>query len=270
MPRASGPDEIFATLGAARRVWAVGALHAEIDKLKRVHRELERRFARGDRLVYLGNMIGLGPAAIETIDELLRLRRVLLARPGMEPRDFAYLRGAQEEMWQKLLQLHYAVGPQEVFDWMLRQGVEPTLRAYGGHPDQARATLRQGAQAIARWTAGLREAIRAHPGHEDFYAAIRRAAIAGDRSLLFVNAGLDPARPLDSQGDAFWWGGAGFGELAGPYESFRHVVRGFDRAMGGAAVGSHKTSIDGGAGRGGKLIAGCFALDGRALDWIEA
>lgn len=269
MTRSAGPDDIFATFGAARRVWAIAAVHADIDRLKRVHRELERRFARGDRLAYLGNMIGIGPAVVETIDEILRLRRGLLARPGMEPQDFAYLRGAQEEMWHKLLQLHYAVGPQEVFDWMMRQGIEATLRAYGGHPDQARATFKQGAQAIARWTAGLREAIRSRPGHEEFYAAIRRAAITEDRGLLFVSAGLDPARPLDSQGDAFWWGGAGFGELAGPYESFRLIVRGFDRAQGGLAVGTHKASIDAGAGRGGKLMAGCFSLEGRAVDWIE-
>jgi serine/threonine protein phosphatase 1 len=269
LARASGQDDVFATLSSARRVWAVASVHGEIDKLTRLARELERRFLPGDRLVFLGNVVGLGTGVVETIDEILRLRRVLLARPGFEPWDFAFLRGAQEEMWQKLLQLHYAVGPLEVFDWMLRQGIEPTLRAYGGHPDQARATLRQGAQAIARWTAGLREAIRARPGHEDFYAAIRRAAITEDRSLLFVNAGLDPARPLDSQGDAFWWGGPGFGDLSGPFESFRLVVRGFDRAMGGVAVGAHKASIDAGAGRGGPLIAGCFDRAGAALDWIE-
>jgi len=269
LARAGGQDDVFATLSSARRVWAIAAIHGEADKLKRVSRELERRFQPGDRLVFLGNVVGLGSGVIETVDEVLRLRRVLLARPGMEPWDFAFLRGAQEEMWHKLLQLQYAVGPSDVFDWMLRQGIEPTLRAYGGHPDQARATLRQGALAIARWTAGLRQAIRAYPGHEDYYAAVRRAAITADRSLLFVNTGLDPTRPIDSQGDAFWWGGAGFGELSGAFEGFRLVVRGFDRAMGGVAVGAHKASIDGGAGRGGPVIAGCFGSEGRALDWIE-
>ena len=268
--KSGGAADVLATFAVPRRVWAVAAIHADATRLARLHRELERRFLPGDRLVYLGNMIGGGGAVIETVDEILRLRRVLLARPGMEPWDFAYVRGAQEEMWQKCLQLHYAVGPGEILEWMLRQGLEATLRAYGGQPDQARQLLRQGAQAIARWTGSLREGMRRHPGHDELLGAVRRAAITEGGELLFVSAGLDPARPLDSQGDAFWWGGGGFAELAGPYGAFRQVVRGFDRARGGVAIGAFKASIDGGASNGGPLNAGCFDLEGRSIDWIEA
>ncbi|MBM3556563.1 MAG: hypothetical protein FJX47_13535, partial [Alphaproteobacteria bacterium] len=241
------PGGVFATFHCARRVWAVASVFGEVERLRRVHATLERRFGPGDRLVHLGNVIG-GGAPLDCVDEILRLRRVLLARRGMEPWDFAWLRGMQEEMWEKTLQLHYAVAPLEVLDWMLPRGLGATLAAYGADVDHARAIMRQGAHAIARWTAGLREKIRAHPGHEEFFAHLRRAALTADHALLFVNAGIDPARPLDKQGDAFWWGGAGFSALAEPYGGFRMMVRGYDPGNGGAGVGTFKASIDGGAG----------------------
>ncbi|MBM3554054.1 MAG: hypothetical protein FJX47_00695, partial [Alphaproteobacteria bacterium] len=81
--------------------------------------------------------------------------------------------------------------------------------------------------------------------------------------------GIDPARPLDKQGDAFWWGGAGFSALAEPYGGFRMMVRGYDPGNGGAGVGTFKASIDGGAGRGGSLRAVAFDGEGRPVDAIE-
>ncbi len=62
--------------------------------------------------------------------------------------------------------------------------------------------------AMTRWTSLLRSEIRSHPGHEALYSALRRAAFTGDGqskmgSLLFVNAGLDVAKPLANQGDSF-------------------------------------------------------------------
>ena len=67
----------------------------------------------------------------ECIDELLLFRRAILARPDADCADIVFLRGAQEEMWQKLLQLQFAPNPVEVLQWMVAQGIEPTIRAYG-------------------------------------------------------------------------------------------------------------------------------------------
>ena len=88
----------FAVLRGARRVWAIGAVHAEADRLRELHEQLGERFLAGDRLVYLGNYMGHGRAVVETIDELLLFRRQLIAAPGMHVCDVAYLRGQQEEM----------------------------------------------------------------------------------------------------------------------------------------------------------------------------
>src|SRR3546814_14736289 len=74
---------------------------------------LAARLLPGDRLVYLGNMVGHGTATIATLDELLAFRRDFLCLPGVEPEDIVYLRGAQEEMWRKLLQIQFAPRSEE-------------------------------------------------------------------------------------------------------------------------------------------------------------
>ena len=41
----------------------------------------------------------------------------------MFPIDIVYLRGQQEEMWHRMLQIQFAPNPKEVLPWMLQQGV---------------------------------------------------------------------------------------------------------------------------------------------------
>jgi serine/threonine protein phosphatase 1 len=101
-------------------------------------------------------------------------------------------------------------------------------------------------------------------------ATLRRAAFTDVGTLLFVNAGLDASKPLDLQGDAFWWGGGPFLEFAEPYESYRRVVRGFDRRHGGIVESRYAVSLDGGCGFGGRLVAACFDNDGVIVDRLDA
>jgi serine/threonine protein phosphatase 1 len=260
----------FAVLRAARRVWAVAAIHGEADRLDRLQIALARRLEPGDRLVYLGNFLGHGAEIRDSLDLMLDFRRWLLARPGSFSYDIAYLRGAQEEMWQKLLQIQFAPNPREVLAWMLDQGVGATLAAYGGNVRQAEMAAREGTLAMTRWTGALRSAMQANPGHFQLMAALRRAAYTDDLRLLFVAEGLDPERPLSEQSDSFWWGGTGFARLDRPYGSFARVVRGHDRSRGGPAKGPFSATIDAGCGFGGPLMAVCFLPSGDADDVIEA
>ena len=260
---------IFARLRKARRVWAVAAIHGESDKLARLHVELGRRFRPGDRLVYLGNYLGYGKHIKATLDHLLLFRRNVLARPRMMACDIVFLRGAQEEMWSKLLQIHLAFNPAEVIEWMIERGVGATLEAYGGDGEGGLSRARAGATGLARWTAELRAMMQAQPGHDQLMSVLRRAAYTDDGNLLFVHAGIDTSRPLAAQGDALWWGGGGFESLTEPYGDFRMVVRGFDRANKGLRVTRVTASLDGGCGFGGLLRAGCFDRTGRLVDTIE-
>ena len=258
-------QDVIAIMRSGRRCWAVASIHGEADRLRALHGELGRRIRAGDNLIYLGNFLGRGPAIAETVDELLVFRRALLARPRGHTDDIQYLRGSQEEMWSKLLRLQIAVNGRQVLEWMLENGVQPTLEAYGGNAKEGLIAAAEGAQALSRWTAGLGDAMRAADGHNALFGTLQHAARTD--TLLFVNSGIDSARPLAEQGDGFWWGG--FEGLDKAYGDFRRVVRGFDRRHPGLEVGDKAATVDGGAGYGGPLIAACFDGAGDLADSIE-
>ncbi|MGF1628907.1 MAG: hypothetical protein ACFCUT_05515 [Kiloniellaceae bacterium] len=278
-----GDPQKFTILRAARRVWAVSSIHGEIDALNRLHRAMTARLQPGDRLVYLGNLIGRGAAVTATVDSLLRFRSLFLARPDAFVCDVVHLRGSQEEMWQKLLQLQFATDPKVVLQWMLDQGLAASLESYGIAPAEGLREAAAGPRQLTRWTGALRERIQAHAGHWQLLGSLRRAACterhdgsAGGPGpdnqgwgLLFVNAGLDPERPLEAQKDSFWWGSSGFAAIDRPYGSYRRVVRGFCPQHPGLELGDFTATLDAGCGFGGPLLAACFAVDGNIVDEIE-
>ena len=264
----------IATLRAVRRVWAIGAVHGDAARLRTLHRAVSERFEPGDRLVYLGNTLGRGPDPAGAVDEVLSFRRAVIAAHGMFAADVAMLRGAQEEMWQKLQQLQFAMNPPEVFDWMVEQGVGPTLEAYGGRVAEGHAAARAGAAMCARWTSSLRDGMHARPGHASFMSALRRAAVGRSSDdhpeLLFVSAGIDPSRPLETQKDSFWWPPCDLNKLEAPYGEFARIVAGFERAAHGVVETPFTMTLDGGAGRGGSLVAACIEAGGALAETLEA
>lgn len=265
----SSEAQVFAELKSDRRIWAISAIHGEVERLGRLHARLAQDMAPGDQVVYLGDYVGFGSPVLETINELLTFRRRIIARDGAEVDDVVYLRGAQEEMWHKLLQLQFAPNAAEVLKWMVEHGIGPTIAAYGGILEEGFGAIREGTMALTRWTGALRQTMRGHDGHTQLMSVLKHAAFSTDHSLLFVHAGLDPSRPLSAQVDSFWWGSAGFELLDAAYGGFALVVRGSDRRRGGVRVGAFSATLDGGAGFGGPLTAGCFS-GGRLEQMIEA
>jgi hypothetical protein len=108
-------------------------------------------------------------------------------------------------MWQKALSLQFAMTPLEVLDWMLERGLAAIIQAYGANTTDGRIACRNGPTEIARWTRSLRQQQAAHPGHAEVLNSLKRAALGADGALLLSAAGVDATRPLDEQGDAFWW-----------------------------------------------------------------
>lgn len=260
----------FAILRPDERCWAVAAVHGEAARLRELHDRLGQRFRPGDNLIYLGNVLGRGAHVAETVNEALSFRRSMLARPGVFAADIQFLRGAQEEMWHKLLQIQFARNPTEVLHWMSDQGIGATLAAYGGTIEAGLDAGKRGAVALTAWTSALRTAMRGREGHNAFMSALRRAAFTADDTLLFVHAGIDPDRPLSEQADSFWWGGYDFDRADFRYGTYKRIVRGFDSRRRGVEIGSVAATIDGGCGFGGSLVAACFAAGGEVLEMIEA
>ena len=274
MPEASGQASAtnrqkFAVLKGGQRVWAIGAVHGEVEQLVALHDALASQLQPGDQVVYLGNMIGRGSAVLETLDEAIGFRTLFLARPGAHLCDIVHLRGAQEEMWQKLLQLQFATDPRQVLSWMLQQGVGATIDAYGGDKEAAQRAAGSGVVGITRWSSELRGKMQSQPGHSQLFAALRRAAFSDDGTLLCVSAGLAPDRPLDAQKDSFWWGAAAFSRMTEPYGGYKRILRGIAPDHPGLLLDDFRATLDGGCGFGGPLIAGCFAPDGSLAGRIE-
>jgi serine/threonine protein phosphatase 1 len=245
-------------------------VHAEVDRLRELHRAIEDRLEPGDRVVYCGNIIGRGPDVAATLDEVLAFRNRFLTQARSFVCDIAYLRGSQEEMWQKLMQIQFATDPRGVLTWMLEQGIGPTLDAYGHTEAGARRAASSGAMQMTRWTTGLRQAMQARPGHYQIFSSLRRAAFTEGHELLFVNAGLDPSRPLDSQKDSFWWSSGAFSRIDAPYGGFQRVVRGYAPAHPGLVETPYTVTLDAGAGFGGGILAACLLPSGEIVEKLEA
>lgn len=250
------------------RVWAIGAIRGEAAKLAALHDRLATELRPGDKLVYLGNIIGRSDAVRETVDEILRFRREFLSIPGNCIADYAILRGRQEEMLHKLLELQFAVNPRDVLRWMVDQGAGPTIAAYGGTAHDGEVACAQGAVAVTRWTQGLRAGLNAAPGHREFLSSLKHAAYTADGALVFVHAGIDPERPLDAQGDGLWWNTTGFEGMTSSFFGTERVVRGLDPEHRGKVQSEFTLSLDGGCGFNGDLIAAAITPGEEAIETL--
>jgi len=152
---------------------------------------------------------------------------------------------------------------------MLEHGLDKTLSSYALDARDGLAACREGVLALTRWTATVRAAIDARAGHRQLLGILRRAALTDDGALLFVHASVDPTKPVDLQGDHFWWGDDDILKLTGPFNGYRRVVRGTDRNHAGLVETPFALSIDAGSGFGGPLLAVCLAPDGSIVEQIE-
>jgi serine/threonine protein phosphatase 1 len=266
-------NEKFAELGAPRRIWAIAAIHGDVDRLCTLHDHLASRFSVRDRIVYLGNYLGIESTTNRALfDEMLAFRAALLSKPGIEPSDVAYLRGPAEEAWQRLLRLQFAPVPPQALERALASGVEAYLRLYGVSVNDTKSMARAGSVAITRWTNQLRSLQRSVPGHEALICSMRRAAYTqttGDqKKLLFVPAGFDSSRSLEDQGEALWWTSAPFRLSGRAQNAYSRIVRGFNSVNSGTCLDEAAITLDGGCGRGGPLMCAGFTPTGKLTELV--
>ena len=135
------------------------------------------RFSVRDRLVYMGNYLGVESRNnTAMLDEILAFRAALLTKTGVEPSDIVFMRGPAEEAWQRLLRLQFAPLPHQTLEKLLASGVEAYLRLYNVSVSDTRSVARAGSLAITRFTNQLRALQRNAPGHEKLMFTMRRAA----------------------------------------------------------------------------------------------
>lgn len=275
-------DYRFAKVTANKSIWAIPSIHGALNDLCVIHDQIFKDFEAGDKVIYLGNYTGYSQNSAFVLDEILGFRRSLLTIPGVIPKDIIYLRGAQEEMMQKLLQIQFAPHPRAVIDWMLQRGLAQTLESYGVCIPTLQRTAGQGVIALSRWTDYLRSTIRQRAGHDILAQSLVRAAIvktpysenvisADDyNASLFVSGGLDFSKPLEQQGDALWWGKDDFTTRTQHYGHFSKVLRGYDMARKGLHLNCVTATLDNNSGGDGSLICAKIAQSSTIADIIYA
>ncbi len=218
----------FVELKKSSKIWAIGSIHSNLNSFNSIKKFIINNFNYDDKLIFLGNVIGLGDFSKETLDSVIDLRFNLMAKFKLKPESIVFLRGAQEEMFTKLLQLQLAPNPIEIIEWMFDHGVNKTLNSYGYSEIEAKNIATSGTINISKWTATLNKTLQLSPGHTQYFLNLKHAAYSQTKKILFVNRGVDITRPLSAQNDCFWWGFQNFSKIQEPYKSFLRIVRGYE------------------------------------------
>lgn len=228
-----------ASLPAGRRVYAVGDVHGQLDKLRAMHAaiaaDLERRPVAAPLLVHLGDFIDWGPDSAGVVALLSEGAPVA----GMAVVNLA---GDHEQMLLDALGGDGAAAT----DW-LHSGGEAALASWGIAADAPRA----------EW------AERLPPAHLAFLRGLGlRHRVGG---YLFVHAGLRPGVKLADQARM-------------DLQYIREPFLSTDRSFGVVVVHGHtvgampvvranRVGVDTGAGLGGKLS--CAVLEGEDIGFIS-
>ena len=263
----------FIEFNNAKRIWAVGSIHSNLESLDSIKKHIINNFISGDKLIFLGNVIGLGDKAKETISSILELRLKLMAEYCLEPNEIVFLRGAQEEMFLKLIQLQIAPNPKDIITWMFEHGVHKTIESYGFSKNDVENIASQGTIAISKWTSKLNTALSSNLGHQDYFSNLKHAAFSNSKKILFVNRGVDVSRPLSAQNDCFWWGYQNFSKINKPYNSFIRIVRGYQSGNNNDLINIKKKvvcTLFNQPVQNTKVLGGIFNEDGEILDLFES
>jgi len=266
-------DNKFQEFKNTDRIWAVGSLHSSIVSFQSIKKYILSNFKNGDKLIFLGNLIGYNNLSKEIISDVLSFRFNLMAKFKLDHEDVVFLRGAQEEMFSKLLQLHIAPNPREIIDWIFSHGVDQTLVSYDFDPDQFRSIATQGTIQINKLTSKLNKKISEISGHKEFFSNLKHAAFSNSMEVLFVNRGVDLSRPLSAQNDCFWWGYQNFSLINRPYNTFRRIVRGYhsnkhndlENSKNRILCTLYKQPLENN-----KILAGLFAKNGDIIELFES
>ena len=218
----------FIEFKTSNKIWAIGSIHSNLKSFTSIKEFILNNFEQNDKLVFLGNIIGLGNESKETLNSVIDLRFNLMSRFKLKHDSIVFLRGAQEEMFSKLLQLQLAPNPSEIVEWMFDHGVNETIKSYGFSEEEVRNIASSGTINISKWTSNLNKVLKKNLGHTEYFLNLKHAAYSYTKKILFVNRGVDITRPLSAQNDCFWWGFQNFSSIQQPYKTFLRIVRGYE------------------------------------------
>jgi serine/threonine protein phosphatase 1 len=263
----------FAELNLCNNIWAIGSIHSRADSFESIKEHIMKNFDSNDKVVFLGNVIGVGDFAKETLSSVIDMRMMLMSKFYLKPEDIIFLRGAQEEMFLKLLQLQTAPNPSEILNWMYEHGVDKTVESYGLNSKEFIKVSSQGIISITKLTSKLNKILANNRGHKEYFLSLQHAAFPDTRKVLFVNRGVDITRPLSAQNDCFWWGYHNFSKINKSYTTFRKIIRGYESSIVSNFDNIQEKivcSLYQGPLSSDNIIAGKFNDSGQILDLFES
>ena len=263
----------FIEIAKSKKIWAIGSIHSRDIAFESIKKYLLKKFEKNDVLIFLGNIIGLGKESKKTLSSVLDLRINLMSKFYLDPEKIIFLRGAQEEMFLKLLQLQTAPNPNDIVKWMFEHGVDATIKSYGFNKEELLQISTQGTMPISKWTSRLNSSILSQPGHNQYFINLKHAAYTSTKKILFLNRGVDISRPLSAQSDCFWWGYQNFSNLNNPYNTFLRIVRGYKSTNNEEIKDVNKRivcSLFNQPLDNPKILAGIFDNSGKILDIFES
>ena len=68
----------FIKLKNCKRLWAIGSIHGNLIGIENIHKYIFDGFNVNDKIIYLGNVIGVGERSRETINEIIKFRSKLM------------------------------------------------------------------------------------------------------------------------------------------------------------------------------------------------
>jgi serine/threonine protein phosphatase 1 len=219
------------------RVYAVGDIHGRADLLDRMLREIVADAAQvppstQTAVILLGDLIDRGMQSKDVVERALS--------PGLPPSfAFTVLMGNHERAM-----LDFLDHGRGAHAW-LSMGGAATLSSYGCAPPSG--------QLSGRILSDLRQTLARHlpERHRQFLRNLATSALQGD--YLFVHAGIEPRRTIETQRDAdLLWIRKPFLEHPGPFEKV--IVHGHNITMAPELL-PHRIGIDTGAYATGLLSA---------------
>jgi len=233
--------------------FAIGDVHGEADKLRRLHVAILDRIAferRTAKVVHLGDYIDRGPDSRGVIDQIMALEKRFGRDPAVE---VVSLMGNHEQM---LLEAHSGDADDEE-NW-LTQGGLATLDSYSDEP----------VTEVSGWRHIIPQ--------EHLAWLARRPLLLHDRArkLVFVHAGIEPATFPGEDEDTYLWTRSdrffnddawpGREELQGLLVVHGHTPKSFE-----PEIFPRRINIDTGAVFGGPLTA-VMLREGEAPQFLRA
>ncbi len=178
------------SVGADRRVYAIGDIHGRLDLLVELMNMIgrddwRRRHREETSIVFLGDYVDRGPQSREVIDFIIKLRDLSL---------FFFFFFHTSGNLPSLL----PNGDEAAIRFMVREGVggRETLMSYGITEAQLDSL-----DSAALWDL-IEKAVPQE--HKDFLASLNSQAIVGD--YAFVHAGIQPGVAMEDQEetDLYW------------------------------------------------------------------